>query len=249
MFRRIAVVLVVLIAVTGLFAQKRPFTFEDMMALKRVGDPVPSPDGKWVAFSAVDVNLEANTRTPHIWMVPLGGSEERQITNGKGEQRPRWSPDGKHFAYIMEDQVHVLGFDAATGQPLAEGRQVTHISTGADGELWSPDGKNILFVSEVYPDCADDACNKARDEEKSKSKVKALVFTRLLYRHWNRYAEGKRSHLFVVPAEGGVARDLTPGDYDAPPFSLGGQDDYAFSPDGQEVCRSEERRVGKECRL
>jgi dipeptidyl aminopeptidase/acylaminoacyl peptidase len=208
-----------------------------MMALKRVSDPAPSPDGKWVAFSAVDVNLESNTRTPHIWIVPMAGGEERQLTNGKGEQRPRWSPDGKHFAYISEDQVHVLDFDSASGK--AEGdRQVTNISTGADGELWSPDGKNILFVSEVYPDCADDACNKQRDQDKEKSKVKALMFTRLLYRHWNRYSEGKRSHLFVVPAEGGKALDLTPGDYDAPQFSLGGPDGYAFSPDGQEVCFS-----------
>jgi dipeptidyl aminopeptidase/acylaminoacyl peptidase len=96
-------------------------------------------------------------------------------------------------------------------------------------------------------------------EEKKNSKVKALVFTHLLYRHWNAYKEGKRTHLFVIatdaisnPHEGApplspplgqggvvdfrVARDLTPGDYDAPVFSLGGQDDYAFSPDGQEIC-------------
>ena len=204
MFRRTAIVLVILlIGAAGLSAQKRPFTFEDMMALKRVGEPVPSPDGKWVAFTAVDVNLEENTRTPHIWMVPIAGGPERQITQGKGEQRPRWSPDGKHFLYIMEEQVHVLAFDTGSGK-VSGGRQVTKISTGADGALWSPDGENILFVSEVYPDCADEACNKARDEEKSKSKVKALLFTRLLYRHWNRYSEGKRSHLFVVPA--GAAR-------------------------------------------
>ena len=236
MVRRIAViVVVVLVAAAALSAQKRPFTFEDMMALKRVGEPVPSPDGKWVLFSAVEVNLEENTRTPHLWIVPLAGGEARQITKGKGEQRPRWSPDGKHFLYIMDDQVHVLDFDAASGK-VSGGRQVTSLSTGADGALWSPDGKNILFISAVYPDCADDACNKARDEEKSKSKVKALMFTRLLYRHWTAYSEGKRSHLFVAPAGGGTPRDLTPGDYDAPPFSLGGQDDYAFSPDGQEVC-------------
>ena len=241
MFRRISVIVVVaLIAAASLSAQKRPFTFEDMMALKRVGEPAPSPDGKWVAFTAVDVNLEADTRTPHIWLVPIAGGEARQVTQGKGEQRPKWSPDGKHFLYVMDGQVHVLDFDAASGKAPG-GRQVTQLSTGADGALWSPDGKNILFVSEVYPDCPDDACNKARDEEKSKSKVKALTFTRLLYRHWNRYWEGKRSHIFVQPvgADGtpaGAARDLTPGDWDAPPFSLGGPDGYAFSPDGQEVC-------------
>ena len=81
----------------------------------------------------------------------------------------------------------------------------------------------------------DDACNKYSDEERAKSKVKAMVFEHLLFRHWNHYINGKRSHLFVVPAEGGVAKDLTPGDHDVPPFSLGGQDLYAISPDGKEV--------------
>src|ERR1700704_2540082 len=50
---------------------KRPFTFEDMMKLKRIGEPEPSPDGKWVLFAAVDVDLAANKKTSHIWIVPL----------------------------------------------------------------------------------------------------------------------------------------------------------------------------------
>ncbi len=59
------------------FAQaKHPFTFEDMMKLKRVGEPEVSPDGKWVIFSVVDVDLEANTKTPHIWIVPLTAEEK-----------------------------------------------------------------------------------------------------------------------------------------------------------------------------
>ena len=77
---------------------------------------------------------------------------------------------------------------------------------------------------------------KKKLDESAQTKVKALIFTHLLYRHWNGYKESKRSHLMVIPAEGGASRDLTPGDHDVPPFSLGGQDNYAFSPDGQEVC-------------
>ncbi len=95
------------------------------------------------------------------------------------------------------------------------------------------------------------ACDAKKLKEVEQSKVKALIFDRLLYRHWNAYKEGKRTHLFVIPihpqfglagadsspvAEKLIPRDLTPGDYDAPVFSLGGQDDYAFSPDGQEIC-------------
>jgi dipeptidyl aminopeptidase/acylaminoacyl peptidase len=129
----------------------------------------------------------------------------------------------------------VADFDGAAGALIGDSRRITSISTEADGELWSPDGQTILFVSSVYPDCKDDVCNKARTEEKDKSKVKASIFTGLFYRHWSSYTGGKRSHLFVVPATGGVARDLTPGDHDVPPFQLGGSDLYAFSPDGKEV--------------
>ncbi len=60
-------------------SQKHPFTFEDMMKLKRVGAPVPSPDGKWVVFDCVDVDLEANTRISHLWIVPANGGEPTAI--------------------------------------------------------------------------------------------------------------------------------------------------------------------------
>jgi dipeptidyl aminopeptidase/acylaminoacyl peptidase len=260
---------------------KHPFTFEDMMALKRVGEPVPSPDGKWVLFSVVDVDLASNKKTPHIWIVldanqsgvphptPEGrvGSEHLLISDQDGD-RPRWAPDGKRFAFLSTkeagSQVWIADFDGAAGKVTGT-HKLTSVATEADGEVWSPDGKNILFVSSVYPECdggavAEQECNAKKVEEHDRSKVKALVFDRLLYRHWNAYKEGKRTHILVVPApllpktgEGPVAqaptgfdrlqgavplspRDLTPGDYDSPVFSLGGQDNYAFSPDGQEVC-------------
>jgi Tol biopolymer transport system component len=92
-------------------------------------------------------------------------------------------------------------FDSTSGVLLGKPGQVTTISTGAEGAIWSPDGKNIVFVSAVYPDCKDDACNKQRDDELKKSKLKAKIFTHLFYRHWNAYTEFKRSHLFVVSAD------------------------------------------------
>ena len=91
-------------------------------------------------------------------------------------------------------------FDPEAGRLVGRPHQVTSICNGADGGIWSPDGKNIVFVSAVYPDCKDDACNKQRDEDLKKSKVKAKIFSRLFYRHWNASTEFKRSHLFVVSA-------------------------------------------------
>jgi dipeptidyl aminopeptidase/acylaminoacyl peptidase len=224
---------------------KHPFTFEDMMALKRVGAPVPSPDGKCVVFDCVDVDLEANTRISHLWIVPASGGESRRLNpTPNHEERPRFSPDGKRLIWTSKatdpTQIWMCDFDPNAGALAGKPHQVTSISTGGDGAIWSPDGRNIVFVSAVYPDCKDDACNKQRDEELKKSKVKAKIFTRLFYRHWNAFTEFKRSHLFGVSADAdasqpNTARDLTPGDHDVPPFSLGGQDMYAISPDGKEV--------------
>jgi dipeptidyl aminopeptidase/acylaminoacyl peptidase len=240
---------------------KRPFTFEDMMSLKRVGGPQPSPDGKWVLFDAVDVDLAANTKISHLWIVPAAGGEARRLNlTANHEERPRFSPDGKRLIWTSKatdpTQIWMSNFTPESGGLDGTPHQVTNISTGADGGIWTPDGKNIVFLSSVYPEAKDDAENKRRDEELSKSKVKAKIFTKLLYRHWNSYTEFKRSHLFVISADSVVAavvstaetkdqalgtsasttsRDLTPGDHDVPPFNLGGQDMYAISPDSQEL--------------
>src|SRR6266550_637863 len=190
----------------GISSGKHPFTFEDMMKLKRVGAPVPSPNGKWVVFDCEDVDLEANTKISHLWIVPAEDGESRRLNpTPNHEERPRFSPDGKRLIWTSKatnpTQIWMCDFDTSAGALVGQPHQVTNISTGADGAIWSPDGKNIVFVSTVYPDCQDDACNKQRDDEQKKSKVKAKIFTRLFYRHWNAYTEFKRSHLFVVSAD------------------------------------------------
>src|SRR6266446_10035520 len=279
--RRLAFLLVFLFSLPASSQTKHPFTFEDMMKLKRVGEPVPSPDGKWVLFSAVDVDLAANKKTPHIWVVPLntnsgatglppvqhssGPGNERILIPDQDGDRPRWAPDGKRFAFISTkeggSQVWIADFDGSGGK-VTSVHKLTSVATEAGGELWSPDGTHILFVSDVYSECdgapdTEVACNTKKVKEAEDSKVKALIFDRLLYRHWNAYKAGKRSHIFLQAIPFGVSRhdsagreydtlgftpldvvprDLTPGDYDAPVFSLGGQDNYAFSPDGQEIC-------------
>jgi Tol biopolymer transport system component len=137
---------------------KHPFTFEDMMALKRVGAPVPSPDGKWIVFAAEDVDLEANTKISHLWIVPASGGESHRLNETPNhEERPRFSPDGKRLIWTSKatdpTQIWMCDFDSDSGVLKGKPHQVTNISTGADGAIWSPDGKNIVFVSAVYPDC------------------------------------------------------------------------------------------------
>src|SRR6266478_3676480 len=229
----------VLCCTTNISAQeavKHTISFDDMMQMHRVSDATISPDGKWVAFAAATPDMIANRNASNIWIVSAGGGDAVQLTQSGHDSAPAWSPDGKTLAFLSSrdgtSQVYVLSMEGG------EAHSVTQLSTGADLVKWSPDGKTIAFTSSVYPDCKDDACNKKRDEEKEKNKVKARVYEQLLYRHWDHWYEGKRSHLFVEPADGGgEARDLNAGaNYDVPPDQRGGPEDINFSPDSKEIC-------------
>jgi dipeptidyl aminopeptidase/acylaminoacyl peptidase len=216
-------------------AQKAPFDFDAMMKLARISEHHLAPDGSMVAFTVQRIDMEKNEKPRQIHVVPAGGGTVRALTTeGSANFRPRWSPDSKRIAFIStrsgSAQIWLMNADG-TGQ-----KQVTDLATEADGVIWSGEGKTLVFISEVYPGCADDACNKRRLDQDKASKVKARVFTSLLYRHWDTWQGPRRKHLFAVRAEGGTPRDLTPGNRDVPPFSLGGPDDYAVSPDGNELC-------------
>jgi dipeptidyl aminopeptidase/acylaminoacyl peptidase len=224
---------------------RRPLSFNDMMQMRRLGDIAVSPDGRWAMYSATDVDLEKNTRTSHLWIVPVAGGPAQALTDSMaGESRGRFSPDGKQILFESardgSQQIWLASFNTADGT-IGAPHKLTSLSTGTDGAMWSPDSKQILFVSKVYPDCSDDACNQQRDEAQEQSKVKAMIFTHLLYRHWNAFTGDKRSHLFLVSANGGTPRDLNPGDeHDVPPFQLEGPDQYGFSPDGKEIAFEED---------
>ena len=223
-------IFMVALASVALAQDSRQFTINDLLKVRRVGDPRVSPDGQRVAFTIGDVNFDANRIITHIYLMPLDGGAMKQITSGdRSASSPRWSPDGKKIAYTTGGQIWVMDSDGDNKT------QVTKISTSAAGPVWSPDGKWIAFTSDVHPDCSDDDCNKKKDEQADKSKVKAHITERLLFRHWDEWRDVKRTHVFVISSKGGTAKDLTPGDFDSPPYAAATGVDYAFSPDSREL--------------
>ena len=265
-FRILCRAMAILLMFFGVFAAmpmcnaqaKRPMTFEDMMQMKRLGETAVSPDGKWLAYGVTTVNLEANSKTTELWLqaiAPDAGSSAAPFkiaVTGPGDSGVQFAADGHSVLFVSGrengQQIWTADFDTATGA-TSNAKKLTGISTEADNAKWSPDGHFVLFSSSVYPDCpaitaADfgtgDKCNADKDTALAASKVKAQIFTHLLYRHWNHFTGDKRSHLFLLTVESGAVRDLTPNDqHDVPPFSIGGGGGFSISPDSKELAFTE----------
>ncbi|PWT82311.1 MAG: S9 family peptidase [Blastocatellia bacterium] len=217
-------------------AAGRPITAADLLTFQRVSEPQLSPDGSRVVYTLAIPDLSANRLVRNVWIASRPSGEARAVTTTGKDFGAKWSPDGHRLAFVSSRagsaQLYVVDADG-TGEPL----KLTSLSGGVDNLVWSPDGRTIAFTSEVYVDCREETCNGKRDEDREKSPVRARIYDRLLYRHWNSWSEGKRSHLFLVSAAGGAPRDLIPGaDYDVPPREREGPHPIAFAPDNQWLC-------------
>ena len=196
-------------------ATARPaITHQDLWLMRRVGVPVPSPDGKWAVFSVTQPAYDAKEQAADLWIVPLDGSAPaRPLTQTKStESGAVWSPDGTKVAFSAKRegdevaQLYVL--------PLAggEAERVTSLTLGARQPKWSPDGKQLLFVSDAYPNCADEAANKKAATERKDRKYNVRSYETFPIRFWDRWLDEKQAHLFVQEAKAGVqARDLFAG--------------------------------------
>lgn len=193
---------------------RHAITHEDLWLMKRVGAPVPSPDGKWVVFTVVEPAYEAKEQWSDLWMKSLtDDTPVRRLTYSKGgEGGVNWSPDSRKIAFSAKregdevPQIYVL--DLSGG----EAERVTNLTLGAGSPKWSPDGKTLLFVSQVYPGAMDEAANKRAAKHHKERKYNVRAYEQFPARFWNQWLDDRKAHLFVQEARSDApARDLLAG--------------------------------------
>ncbi len=225
---------------------KVPLTHESMWMMKRVGAPIPSPDGKWVVFSLIEPAYDEKDQVSDLWVVPAeGGANPRRLTSSKGgESGAVWSPDSRRLAFSARRegdevaQIYVL--DVVGG---GEAVRVTSLSTGARSPLWRPDGKALLFTSTVFPGAADDEANKKIAAERKARKYRTRVYEKFPIRNWDKWLEDTQAHLFVQMIEPEAkAKDIMAGTRLVSERGFAGrvQDgaeefDGTWTPDGQSI--------------
>ncbi len=222
----------------GTAEDSHPFSVEDMLAMERLSDPRVSPDGRWVAYVVRTTDLAANRGRTDLELAPLEvspGAVRRLTTHPDTDHSPRWLPDGKGLLFLStrsgSSQVWRIAVDGG------EAEQVTDFPLDVENLQLFADGKRLCFTMEVYPDAATLQETAKRDEERSKDPVKARLYDSLLFRHWDTWEDGKRSHVFVWSLEQeGEPVDLLRGmDVDSPTRPFGGAEEIALAPGGAEV--------------
>jgi dipeptidyl aminopeptidase/acylaminoacyl peptidase len=214
-------------------AETHPFSIHDMLAMDRISDPNVSPAGDRIVFGVRTTDLEANRGRSDLWMIGSDGSGlQRLTTNPAGEWNPRWSSDGRTVFFLSSRggsaQVWRIAIDGG------EARQVTDLPLDVTSLAVSPDGSNLAVSMDVFPECGSIDCTVEKLEAEKNRKSSGMVYERLFIRHWDTWKDGRRSHLFVLPVDGGDPVDVMAGmDADCPTKPFGGPEEYTFSPDGK----------------
>ena len=221
---------------------KKPIDVETLWAIKRVGAPTLSPDGRYACAAVTSYDMEKNDGTTELWLSPTGFgaksafAKPRKLTAGDKDSDPRWSPDGKWIAFTAkrkddaEPQVYLIAPDGG------EATRLTDVSTGALALKWFPDGKRIAFVSFVWPDLDGEAAQRRRIKERKEAKVKAHMTERAEYRFWDHWlTDGREPHVLVCDIASGRTRDALAGTGIALQPWEPTPDHYDISPDGREI--------------
>jgi dipeptidyl aminopeptidase/acylaminoacyl peptidase len=224
-------------------APARAPTHEDVWLMRRVGAPAVSPDGRLAVFAVTEPAYERREQRQDLWLVPVDGSAPpRRLTSTPApESGVAWSPDGRRLAFTTkregdaEDQVYVL--DLAGG---GEATRVSDAPLGARSPKFSPDGRSIAFVADAWPGARDEADNRRLDQERRKRPYDARVYETFPIRNWDKWLDERQPRLYVVPVDGGPARDLLAGSallkergYAGRTEDEGIRLDPAWAPDGR----------------
>ncbi|MBI9073108.1 MAG: S9 family peptidase [Melioribacteraceae bacterium] len=210
--------------------EKHALSIDDLWTMNRIGSIDLSPDGKTIAYSVTTYSMEENKGNSDIWVVSADGTNPKCILKSKeSESSPLFMSNSK-ISFIKKGQLWNCNLDG-TNQIA-----ITGLYSGVSGVEFSKENDKIVFSSMVYPDLVTQSENKKRDEEKETSKVKAKVFTELMYKHWNDWRGPKRSHLFLFDLNKKDYTDLNLNSkFDVPTIALGSSNDYSFSPNSDEI--------------
>ncbi len=243
-------VLFALTLVGSAFAASHPFNANDLVMMDRVSDPQISPDGKHAAYQLRETDYAANKGVNSIWLLDLTAKDAKPLALVKPgvmpSTSPRWSADGKYVYFLAQakDDAVTRVWRIAVNTDVANTPEAeTPWPVDINNFKLSPDGQQMLLSIDVFPDCAEHLCTKKPADEKL-SKASGTLYDKLFIRHWDTWADGRRSQLFIAGSEkprGGkgmvaLPRLLSRGiDGDVPSKPFGDEGEYAFSPDGKTV--------------
>jgi dipeptidyl aminopeptidase/acylaminoacyl peptidase len=218
-----------------------PFTVDDLVRLKRISDPQVSPDGHQVVFVQRETDMDADKGRTSLWILELSSRPEtaRRLTSvAANDSSPRWAPDG-HSIYFLSTRS---GSSQLWRLPSAggEAQRVSAYPLEVGAFRVSPRGNLLALTMEVFPDCTTLACTRERLDAQARDKAVGRIYERVFIRHWDSWSNGTRAHLFTAKlSEQGASAaplDVTQGmDADIPSKPFGGDEDFAFNPDGKEL--------------